>query len=145
MNIAGADIDVANIRGGWLCGSGSQPVGTQTAREQVHELLGDFVRRELARWAVPGASPVDGSGDGEGDKLGIAGVNGAICDALCDKGAHGEVDTALELADAQLAFCGKLCVINHGDAAAEVMRENGGGVGKDVELEADESGARFRG
>ena len=94
--------------------------------------LGDLRAAERAGGFVPGADPVDGSGHGEGGELGVAGGDGFVGDSLFDVAADGGVDAALEGAHLFAGLGGELVFVEHGDAAAEVVEDDGSCVGFDV-------------
>src|SRR5258708_2763170 len=109
--------------------------------EQVCEVTGDFYAAEWAGWFVPGADPVDRSGHGEGGELGVAGGDGFVCDSLFDVATDGGVDAPLEGSYLFAGFGGKLVFVEHGDAAAEVVEDDGLCVSFDVGFDLGETGS----
>src|SRR5260370_40591167 len=109
--------------------------------EQVSEMTGDFYAAERAGWFVPGSDPVDGSGHGEGGELGVAGGDGFVCDSLFDVAANRGVDAALEGSYFFAGRGGEVIFVQHGDAAAEVVEDDGLCVGFDVGFDFGEAGA----
>src|SRR5260370_17355125 len=109
--------------------------------EQVGEVAGDFYAAERAGWFVPSADPVDGSGHGEGGELGVAGGDGFVCDSLFDVAADGGVDAPLEGSYLFAGLGGKLIFVEHGDAAAEVVEDDGFCVSFDVGFDLGETGS----
>src|SRR6266478_6238579 len=109
--------------------------------EQVSEVTSDFYAAEGAGWFVPSADPVDGSRHGEGGELGVAGSDGFVCDSLFDVAADGGVDAPLEGSHLFAGFGGELVFVEHGDAAAEVVEDDGLCVGFDVGLDLGEAGS----
>src|ERR1700731_4413950 len=109
--------------------------------EQVSEVTGDFYTAERAGWFVPGADPVDCSGHREGGEFGVAGGDGFVCNSLFDVTADGGVDAALEGSYLLAGFRGEFALVEHGDAAAEVVEDDGFCVGFDVGFDLGETGS----
>src|ERR1700722_8694004 len=107
----------------------------------MREVTGDFYTAKRAGWFVPGADPVDGSGHGEGGEFGVAGGDGFVCDSLFDVAADGGVDATLEGSYLFSGFGGEFILVKHGDAAPEVVEDDGFCVSFDVGLDLGEPGA----
>src|SRR5882757_4623391 len=123
----------------WLGTRGGS--GAESFGEQLREVTCDLDTAERAGWFVPGADPVDGAGHGEGGELGVAGGDGFVCDSLFDVAADGGVDATLEGSHFFAGLGGKLILVEHGDAAAEVVEDDGLCVGFDVGFDLGEAGA----
>ena len=107
----------------------------------MREVARDLQAAEGAGRFVPGADPVDGSGHGEGGEFGVARGDGSVGDSLFDVAADGGVDAALEGTDLFAGLGGEFIFVEHGDAAAEIVKDDGLCVGFDVGLDLAEAGA----
>ncbi len=74
-------------------------------------------------------------------EFGIAGGNGFVGDSLFDVAADGGVDAALESAHLFSGLGRELILVEHGDAAAEVVEDDRLGIGFDVGLNLGEPGS----
>ena len=98
-------------------------------------MAGDLKTAEWTGGFVPGADPVDRSGHGKGGELGVAGDDGFIGDSLFDVATDRGIDAALERPDQLAGLGGEFVFVEHGDAPAEVVKDDRSGVGFDVDLD----------
>lgn len=104
-------------------------------------MAGDLLTAERACGFVPGTDPVDGSGHGEGGEHRVAGSDGFVRNSLFNVSADGCVDPTFEGANLLASFGGEFALVEHGDAAAELVKNNGFRVGLDICADLFEAGA----